>query len=214
LHAADVGLGFTAQETAMLTLFHAPDSRSTRFIWLLEELGAPYDIEYVDIRRRDGSGAADPRNPHPSKQVPAIVHDGVLVTESAAIACYLTDAFPEAGIGPVVGDPLRGPYLTWLAHYAGVVEPVVTSKFEGATESDPAKAAAYDQMVERFRGALAKGPYLLGDRFSAADILFASLLGFARQILPPDQAFDDLLSRTTARPAFARAQAKNRPAQG
>lgn len=195
----------------MLTLFHAPDSRSTRFIWLLEELGAPYEITYVDIRRRDGSGGPDPRNPHPSKQVPALMHDGVLVTESAAIACYLTDAFPQNGLGPVVGDPLRGPYLTWLAHYAGVVEPVVGYKFEGATESDPAKAAAYDLMVQRFRDALAAGPYLLGERFSAADILFASLLQFARQILPDDVAFDTFLERAVSRPAFIRAQAKNRP---
>src|SRR5262245_14348909 len=99
----------------MLTLHHAPQSRSTRIIWLLEELGADYRLQITDIPRPDAKGAADPSNPHPDKKVPALVDDGVLVTESAAIVAYLTDKFPQAGIGPVVGDPDRGPYLSWLA---------------------------------------------------------------------------------------------------
>src|SRR5215510_6052624 len=113
----------------MLTLFHAPLSRSTRFVWLLEELGADYQIRYVDISRGDGSGGADPSNPHPDKKVPALVHDGAVVTESAAIALYLTDLHPRAKIGPALGDAQRGAYLTWLAYYAGVIEPVVTIEF-------------------------------------------------------------------------------------
>ena len=100
----------------MLTLYHAPQSRSSRIVWLLEELEAPYALHITDIPRMDGSGKPDPSNPHPDKKVPAIVDDGVLVTESAAICLYLTDKFPAKGIGPVVGDPLRGPYLTWLAY--------------------------------------------------------------------------------------------------
>ena len=112
----------------MLTLFHAPRSRSTRFIWLLEELGAPYRLRQVDIFRSiSNTGARDPANPHPHGQVPALLDDGVLITESSAIALYLTDKFPEAGLGPVIGDPLRGPYLSWLAYYAGVLEPAVTN---------------------------------------------------------------------------------------
>ena len=73
----------------MLTLFHSPQSRSTRFLWLLEELGAEYEVEYVTIPRMDGSGAPDPKNPHPEKKVPALLHDGHLVTESVAVALYL-----------------------------------------------------------------------------------------------------------------------------
>ena len=99
----------------MLVLHHAPRSRSSRIIWLLEELGAPYEIALTDIPRMDGPGAPDPKNPHPDKKVPALVDDGALVTESAAIVLYLTDKFPAAGLGPVVGDPLRGAYLAWLA---------------------------------------------------------------------------------------------------
>lgn len=142
----------------MLTLFHAPKSRSTRMIWLLEELGAPYEIQVVDIARRDGVGAKDPANPHPHKQVPALLDDGVLISESVAIALYLTDKFPAAGIGPVVGDPLRGPYLTWLAYYAGVLEPVIGAHFEGRTATDPALKAQYEAMDARLKSALEPAP--------------------------------------------------------
>ena len=91
----------------MLKLFHNPDSRSSRFIWLLEELALDYELIYVEIPRR-GTGSPDPANPHPDKRVPALTHDGHLITESAAIALYLTDAFPKAGLGPPVGDPING----------------------------------------------------------------------------------------------------------
>lgn len=191
----------------MITLFHAPRSRSERFVWLLEELHAPYEIEVVSIRRQDGSGGPDPKNPHPAKQVPAIVHDGVLVTESAAIALYLTDLFPDAKMGPVVGDPLRGPYLTWLAYYAGVLEPVISAKYRGA--SDPQDIAAYEGLDLRWRTALEAGPYLLGEQVSAADLLFVSLLQFSRAAMPDHRIYYDYLTRMTSRPASARAAAKS-----
>lgn len=191
----------------MLTLFHAPRSRSTRFIWLLEELGADYRVRKVDIARQDGSGRRDPANPHPHGQVPALDDDGVLVTESAAIALYLTDRFRDHPMGPAVDDPLRGPYLTWLASYAGVLEPVIGAFFRGAmTDADK---AAYDVLDGQLKGALERGTWLLGDDFSAADILFISLLQFARQALPPHAVYDRWLERAQARPAFARAMQKD-----
>ncbi|WP_332772429.1 glutathione S-transferase family protein [Phenylobacterium sp.] len=193
----------------MLTLFHAPKSRSTRMIWLLEELGAPYEVKVVDIARRDGVGAKDPANPHPHKQVPALLDDGVLISESVAIALYLTDKFPAAGIGPVVGDPLRGPYLTWLAYYAGVLEPVISAHFEGRTATDPVLKAQYEAMDARLKTTLEANPYLLGETFSAADIMFVSLLQFARQMLPAHTVYDEWLARLNARPALARAMAKD-----
>uniref|UniRef100_UPI00260AE349 glutathione S-transferase family protein n=1 Tax=uncultured Caulobacter sp. TaxID=158749 RepID=UPI00260AE349 len=154
----------------MLTLFHAPRSRSTRFIWLLEELGAPYEIRKVDIFRSvSNTGARDPANPHPHGQVPALLDDGVLITESAAIALYLTDKFPEAGLGPVVGDPLRGPYLSWLAYYAGVLEPCVTNLWK--QRQDDEDKTQYQAMDDRLRSTLEGSPWLLGDAFSAADIM-------------------------------------------
>ena len=113
----------------MITLYHHPKSRSTRCIFLLEELGVPYDLKHVNIRRRDGSGALDPANPHPHGKVPAISDDGVLVFESPAIALYLTDKFPERRLGPQVGDSGRGAYLSWLCYYSAVLEPALVSKF-------------------------------------------------------------------------------------
>lgn len=192
----------------MLTLFHAPRSRSTRFIWLLEELGAPYEVRRVDIYRSvSNTGARDPANPHPHGQVPALLDDGVLITESAAIALYLTDKFPAAGLGPVIGDPRRGPYLSWLAYYAGVLEPCVTNLWK--QRQDDQDKAQYQAMDDRLRTTLEASPWLLGEAFSAADIMFISLLQFARQMLPPHAVYDDWLARANARPALARALAKD-----
>ncbi|ADG09947.1 glutathione S-transferase family protein [Caulobacter segnis] len=192
----------------MLPLFHAPRSRSTRFLWLLEELGAPYEIRKVDIYRAvSNTGARDPSNPHPHGQVPALLDDGVLITESSAIALYLTDKFPAAGLGPVVGDPKRGPYLSWLAYYAGVLEPAVTNLWK--QRQDDQDKAQYQAMDDRLRTTLETSPWLLGDTFSAADILFVSLLQFARQMLPPHEVYDEWLARANARPALARALAKD-----
>ena len=113
----------------MITLFHHPRSRSTRFIFLLEELEAPYQIQLVTMRRSDGTGAVDLANPHPHGKVPAISDDGVVVFESPAIALYLTDRFPKNQLGPLAGQPDRGAYLSWLSYYTGVLEPAFMSKF-------------------------------------------------------------------------------------
>ena len=193
----------------MLKLYHSPQTRSSRFIWLLEELGQPYQIEYVTIRRGDGSGAPDPKNPHPTGRVPALEHDGRLVHESAAIALYLTDAFPEAGLGPRVGDPGRADYLTWLFFYAGEVEPALINKWTGRVDSDDNARRGYEQMVERFEAALAKGPYVLGESFSAADVLYGSVVQWGAQMLPKQDVFDAYLARLTGRPAFERATARD-----
>src|SRR3954471_20918016 len=151
----------------MITLYHAPRSRSGRFIFLLEELGAPYEIHTVSLRRGDGSGALDPANPHPHGKVPVISDDGTLVFESAAIALYLTDKFPAAGIGPMVGDPQRGAYLTWLAYYAGVMEPAWMSLFmKWEVPRGTAGWVKADEVMEFVNASLAKGPYLLGEKFS------------------------------------------------
>ena len=195
----------------MLTLHHAPKSRSSRIIWLLEELGAPYPIQLTTIKRGDGSGAADPHNPHPDKKVPALVHDDAVITESAAVCLYLTDAYPAAGIGPVIGDPLRGPYLTWLAYYAGVIEPVVTLGFAGVLEHPMIHRtfAGREAMDRRILEALARGPYILGDRFSAVDILVGSMGQWARSMLPAGELVDGYLARLAERPALKRAFARD-----
>jgi glutathione S-transferase len=194
------------QEDAMLTLFHAPASRSSRFIWLLEELGAPYEIKYVTIQRMNGEGGPDAANPHPFKQVPALRDGDAVITQSAAIALYLTDAFPAAKMGPIVGDPARGAYLTWLATYAGVLEPSIGARMRPGGP-DATEQRSYETLDAEWRGALAAGPYLLGESVSAADILFVSLLQFGRALMPEGKVYDDYLARMTARPALARAMA-------
>jgi len=197
----------------MLTLYHAPQSRSTRMLWLLEELGADYDIRYVDIRRQNGTGAADPRNPHPDGKVPALVHDGRLVTESVAIMLYLTDLFPAAGLAPLVGDEARGAYLTWLAYYAGVMEPVISFSF--LQIEHPMLEATFrgrKEMDARILGALNTQPYLLGAQFSAADILLASLGHWFRDLMPAGEVVDGYLARCAERPALKTAAAKDSPA--
>lgn len=193
----------------MLTLYHAPRSRSSRIVWLLEEMGAPYALEYVTIRRPDGSGGGDPRNPHPDKKVPALVHDGRLVTESAAICLYLSDLFPDARVGPAPADAQRGEYLSWLAYYAGELEPALVLKARGETERDPNAQAAWEAMARRLRGALERGPYLLGERFSTADVLVASAFQWGPQFMPGGAVVDAYLGRIGARPALARAVRKD-----
>lgn len=193
----------------MLTLFHAPQSRSSRLLWLIEELGADCQVEYCDIRRMDGSGASDPRNPHPDGKVPALIHDGALVTESAAVALYLTDLFPEAGLGAPMGSPDRGRYLTWLSWAAGEMEPAMWGKISGAAASDPALSMRYDQAMDRLLEALWAGPWLTGERFSAVDVMIGSSLGWGRQHLPDSPLFDLYLERLALRPAHARAMARD-----
>jgi glutathione S-transferase len=196
----------------VLTLYHAPQSRSSRIIWLLEELGAPYELRLVDIPRMDGSGAADASNPHPDKKVPALVDDGTLITESAAIVLYLTDAFPGAGLGRAIGDAQRGPYLSWLSYYAGVVEPVVSLEFAGLGDNPMARRAfrGKQEVGARVLGALRKSAYLVDDAFSGADLLLASMAQWARRSLPADPLVDAWLARINARPALARATARDR----
>jgi glutathione S-transferase len=196
----------------MITLYHRPKTRSTRFIFLLEELEAPYTIQIVAGRNRDGSGSVDPANPHPHGKVPAISDDGVVVFESAAIALYLTDKFQKNRLGPTVGEPERGAYLSWLAYYAGVLEPAFLSKFMNievprVTAGWVAVEEAMPAIIER----LGNGPYLLGERFSGVDILYATSFAlFANSpLLPKSSVIEEYTRRVVSRPAFARAMARD-----
>jgi len=193
----------------MITLFHSPDSRSSRFIWLLEELGIDYELVYCDIPRRSGRGAPDPRNPHPDKRVPALSHGGQVVTEQAAIALYLTDAFPAAGLGVAVNAPERGAYLTWLAFYAGEVDAAYATRALYGDRLDPASVRAQERVVGRVRAALARGPYLLGERFTAADILVSGPFEWDAAVAPVDGDIRDWLQRLAVRPAAQRATARD-----
>lgn len=187
----------------MLTLIHAPMSRSSRIIWLLEELGADYDIRQVTIRRQDGSGRIDAANPHPAGQVPALLHDGALVSESMAVVLYLTDLHPQSEMGRPVGHPERGSYLTWLFYYCGVIEPAAFSRFQGTP------SAAFDEMTTRLKSTLAARDHVLEGGPSSVDLLIASVMQYAPQVMPDLQELRDHCARMTARPAAARAAAKD-----
>lgn len=189
----------------MITLFHAPQSRSSRMIWLLEELAIPYEIQPVSIfRPMTGEGKADPANPHPDKRVPAIVHDGALLAESVAIVLYLLDTFPEAQLAPAPGDPRRGDYLTWMAWYVAELEPALFAGLSGELAGSPQKRRGYDIVISRLRAGLARGPYMMGDRFTGADLLISSALAFGRHAFPADDAFDAYIERCQSRPAAIR----------
>ena len=195
----------------MITLYHRPKTRSARFIFLLEEVGAPYTIRVVTTRTRDGAGDADPANPHPHGKVPAISDDGVVVFESPAIALYLTDKFPQTRLGPLPGEADRGAYLSWLAYCTGVLEPAFMCKFmkvevPRVTAGWVALEEALPAVIER----LSQGPYLLGERFCAADVLYGTMFAQFGQtaVMPKSALLEDYAKRVVARPAYARALAR------
>lgn len=196
----------------MITLFHAPKSRSSRFIFLLEELGAPYEIKIVTIRRGDGSGALDAANPHPHGKVPAIHHKGETVFESPAIVTYLADAFPDAGLAPRPGETGRGAYLTMLAYYGDVLEPAFVSKFlKVAVPRGTAGWVEVDEVMAFIDKTLTAHPYIAGDKFTGADILYATTFGMFAQnpMMPKLASIDAYVKRVLERPAYARAQKRD-----
>jgi glutathione S-transferase len=196
----------------MITLYHFPRTRSSRFIFLLEELGTPYEIYRIQkLRRPDGSGGIDPENPHPHGKSPALKDGDTLVWESSAIALYLTDKFPQNGIGPVVGDPLRGAYVSWLAWYAGVMEPAFMSAYmKWEIPTGTAGWVKSDEVMRFINATLEKGPYLLGEKFSAVDILIGTSLKMfmGSPLLEKTDLLEAYAKRVTERPAFTRAQAR------
>jgi glutathione S-transferase len=197
----------------MLTLYHAPMSRSTRITALVDELGAEAEvaIRTVTIPRVDGSGGRDLANPHPEGKVPLLVHEGAVIWESPAIILYLTDLFPAAGLGPLPGDPLRGPYLSWLAYYGDVVEPVMilekVVKIEHPVLTTTFRGMA--EVIDRLTRALERGPYLLGDRYTAADLLLHSPFAWFRDATPDVPVIRDWVARCMDRPAAKRAAARD-----
>jgi len=198
----------------MLTLVHSPQSRSSGILWMLEEVGQPYEVEYVTIRRGDGSGTLDPRNPHPHGKVPVLRDDGRVIFEQSAIALYLADKFPEARLGPPLSDPERGTFVTMLAYYSGVVEPAFTSKFLRVTV--PRGTAGWvdsDEVMDFINARLAAAPYIAGNTFTSADVLYAG--AFALFMSSPLLAtkrtaqLEQYVERCVSRAACGRSKARD-----
>jgi glutathione S-transferase len=191
----------------MLKFYYAPWSRSFATFWLLEEIGVPYDLEIVDIRSQGGAPESY-RSIQPNKKVPAIDHDGVIVTERAAIAGYLADSFPAAGLAPAVGDPMRGPYLTWLVYSDSVLDPVVSARAHGlAYVSNDYSFGTFDDMVGNLERHLSASDFAAGNRFTAADTQLGSGIHFTMNLLgivPKLPAFEAYMKRLMQRPALGR----------
>jgi len=192
-----------------LVFYTNPQSRGRIVRWMLEEVGQPYRTEVLDYASTMKAPAYLAINP--MGKVPAITHGDLVVTECAAICAYLADAFPEAGLAPAVSDPLRGTYYRWLFFAAGPLEAAGLNKMLGfETKPEQARMAGYGSLaatLDAAETALAGRDYVLGDRFSAADVYFGSELGFLTQFgaVETRPAFAAYVARLQARPAHIRA---------
>lgn len=193
-----------------IVFYHNPRSRSQMVHWMLEEAGAPYRIMPIDFEK------GEHKTPsflalNPMGKLPTIVHRDVVVTETAAIIAYIADAFPAAGLAPSPNDALRGAYYRWLFFGAGCFEPALLDRMMNRPEVERKSAVgwgSYEEVVAALKGALAKGPWLLGDKFSAADVYVGSEIRFAMMFgasgLKGEKTFDEYVARLSARPAAQR----------
>jgi glutathione S-transferase len=198
---------------AELTLYHIAPSRSSTVLWMLEEIGEPYDIHLLSMKK--GSN----REPaylavNPMGKVPALRHRDVVITESGAICTYLADAFPAAGLSIPIGHPLRGPYLKWLFFAPGVLEAAVLDRAFPRAGEPPRAALSYgdfDTAMDVVAQAVAAGPFLMGETFTAADVMVGATLrwGTMFKMIPERPEFATYIARVGGRPAALRAKAKD-----
>ena len=190
-----------------LTFFHSPNTRSAGARILLEELDADYTLHVLNMKK------GEQREPaylaiNPMGKVPALLHRGELICEQVAVFIYLADLFPAAGLAPALNDPLRGPYLRWMAFYGSCYEPAVIDR---SMKREPAGMATspygtFDIMFKALTDQLAKGPYLLGEKFSAADVLWGTALTLTTMfgLVPETQVTRAYMDRINARPSVAK----------
>ena len=193
--------------TPELIFFHSPNTRSAGTRILLEELGAEYKLHALNMKK------GEQREPaylaiNPMGKVPALLHHGELICEQVAVFLYLADLFPAAGLAPAIGDPLRGPYLRWMTFYGSCYEPAVVDR---SMKREPAAMATspygdFDTMFKTLTDQLARGPYLLGEKFSAADVLWGTALTWTTMfgLAPETPVTRAYMDRVNARPAVAR----------
>jgi glutathione S-transferase len=195
-----------------LTHYHAPNTRSFAIRWLFEELGVPHEMKVLNLKKGEHK-TPEHLAINPMGKVPVVVHDTTPITEVGAIAIYLADLFPEAGLAPAIGDPERGTYLRWIIFNQSAVEPAICDFALKREQGQPSMMpyGTYDETMEALAGALSKGPYILGERFSAADVVVGSgvrwMLMF--KLLPERPEFKNYADRVTRRPAFVRAMTKD-----
>lgn len=190
--------------TQQITLYHCPHSRSTGVITLLEELKAPYELHVMNMKKGENRAPAY-LAVNPMGKVPAIRHDDAIITEQVAIYLYLADLFPGARLAPPIGDPLRGPYLRWMAFYGSCFEPALTDRWlkREVADKNTTGYGSFDDVFSTLTAQLSKGPYMLGDQFSALDVLWGGALGWmtAFDLLPKRQEITDYVALVQGRPA-------------
>ncbi len=193
----------------MMKLYWSPRTRSFTALWLMEEVGKPYERVLVDMAGGEQKGAAY-RAINPMGKVPALQDGEVTMAEAAAICAYVAERNPDANLAPEVGDPLRAKYLYWLFYGPSCIEPAMI-QIGAKLELNPVAAGWGDaqRVIDVLDGALQKGPWLLGEKFTAADIVIGSTMNFAVRLfkmIPARPSFDAYIARCMARPAFQRAE--------
>jgi glutathione S-transferase len=194
----------------MMKLYWAPHTRSLRALWVLEEAGVSYERVRLDLSAGEQK-SAEFRAINPMAKVPALTDGPLAVAESGAICAYVAEAVPQAGLAPPVGDPERGRYLRWLFFSPGCIEQAFLAKF-GNVQLRPESAGFgnFDRVFDLLEAAVATGPWLLGEKFSAADVIIGSDLYFGIDIfrlVPSRPALRAYVDRCLARPALQRAKA-------
>ena len=187
-----------------MKLFWCPKTRAARALWLLEESGLDYELVTIDIRDPGKPRDPDFARASPLGKVPAIQDGEVHVAESAAIALYLADRYPDTGLGVPIDHPQRGDFLFWTMFTPGVIEPAIAEKFSGMDPNPTSYSwGSYDKMVETFGAVVGEREWILGDRFSAADTLLGSSAYFMKQfgLLQDGGPIADYAARCVARPA-------------
>jgi glutathione S-transferase len=193
-----------------VTLFHAPNTRSAGARVLLEELGADYELHVVNFNKKEQRDTSY-LQVNPMGKVPAILHGDALVTEQPAVYTFLADLYADKGLAPALDDPLRGPYLRWMAFYGSSFEPALIDKAMKRDPIDPSLCpyGDYDTMLGTLTAQLRKGPYLLGERFTAVDVLWGTALGWttAFKLVPELPEIMAYVARVRERPAAVKAAA-------
>ncbi|WP_181699851.1 glutathione S-transferase family protein [Chthonobacter albigriseus] len=192
-----------------IVLYTNPMSRGRIARWMLEETGVPYRTEIVPFG--PSMKTAEYRATNPLGKVPAIVHNGVVVTECAAICAYLADAFPAAGLAPPLDK--RADYYRWMFFAAGPLEQTLVNRALGVEVPKEKRGmvgyGSYETMLDALEAAVTAHPFVAGDRFSAADVYVGSHIGWGLRFgsIEARPAFQDYLAKMTARPAWQRANA-------
>jgi glutathione S-transferase len=191
-----------------IVFYHNPLSRARVVHWMLEEVGAPYRIEPVDLSK------GEQKKPpflavNPMGKLPTIVHRGTVITETGAICTYLADAFPTAGLAPRLDEPARGSYLRWMFFGAGCIDSALIDRMLARPAPERTTALGYgryEDVMETLEKAITPGPYILQERFSAADVFIGAQIGFGMRTksIEPRPAFQAYLGRLQQRPAYKR----------